>query len=227
MKERAIAAAILGSTVVLVAVIVLVWLFGIPDPSPPSLQDDPQPRIPGEILYFSTDGCIVAIDASGLNRRELTCPIDAFGVSWLEDGTVLYATYQREADWWVFDPESGETVRIFTGRQPWEVFGPPDNVSPLGERAAFDADGSLVVLDPEPRVVYEYDGPSSYVPGFVTWSPDGEWLMVYYSRDEELWIVARDGSLAGTIAGDVAFGSNVASWRIDGVGVLPTVNPPR
>lgn len=227
MKQRMAGVAVIGGGVVLIAVLALVLAFGRKDPSPPSLVDEPEPSIQGQILYLSVDGCIIVADASGAERRELTCPVDATGVGWLDDGTVLYGTFAREPAWWVYDPETGDTEQIETGDPVYEVFGPPEPRSPVGEnRATFDDEGSLLVLDPEPSVVYEYDGPSGYQPGLVTWSPDGEWILVHYSRDEELWIVARDGSVAGTIADDVRFTNNIASWRIEEVGVLPEVERP-
>ncbi|MBA4182087.1 MAG: hypothetical protein C0506_15990, partial [Anaerolinea sp.] len=61
------------------------------------------------------------------------------------------------------------------------------------------------------------------VPQFLTWSPDGEWVMLTFWSDgkpgQELWILARDGSIAGTLA-TAGYNAN-PSWYIEGKGVLP------
>ncbi len=90
----------------------------------------------------------------------------------------------------------------------------------------YNADGDIIVIDRNgnERIVFEYDGPDGYYPEFRTWSPDGKFIAVYYGRDEEIWLIAADGSIAGTLAKDVRWGP--ISWRIDGVGYLPALRTP-
>jgi hypothetical protein len=58
-------------------------------------------------------------------------------------------------------------------------------------------------------------------PEFLTWSPDGEWVLVAYRAKDELWVIRRDGSLAGTLTGNASADPSVVSWWIDGKGALP------
>mgnify|MGYP003379564532 CR=1 FL=1 len=55
MKTRLYVAAVLGGLALLIAVALVVFAFGRHNPSPPSLQDNPRPEIPGQILYLDQD----------------------------------------------------------------------------------------------------------------------------------------------------------------------------
>jgi hypothetical protein len=230
VRQRLFAVAVLGSVVVIALVVAWVFFFGRLDPSPPSLRDHPEPSIPGEILFVNTDGCIIAARASGEEYRELICRSDIQGATWLPDGRVLFAgtPVGRENDWWVLDPGTGQQSRVESTVGWWEVFMQPDYESPGGEKftAGYNNEGDVTIIgaDGRERVIYEYDGPDGYYPDFRTWSPDARFLVVHYARDEELWIIAADGSVAGTLARNVAW--SPVSWRIEGVGILPEMDRP-
>lgn len=216
MRNRLYAAVVLGLAAVAVLAVLLVWT-GRLDPSPPSLAKEPVPSIPGEILYVDPDGCVVRARASGERREAVACPgTDVVGLSWLDAETVAY-----------LEAGSGHLVvtrlNLRTGEAtttPWASHVQRSNpVSVRGQRVDFDEEGSVYVVDGTARTkVFDFNGPEYTRPYFVTWSPDGGWILLAY--EGELWIVSGDGSVAGTLA-KTARGSAVASWWIDGYGYLP------
>lgn len=231
MRERLYAVGILAGVLVIVAVAVFVFLFGRLDPSPPSLRDGPQPSLAGEILYVDGEGCIFIARASGEEPpRELVCRSDIQGATWLSDGRVLYAAIPGQTEWWVVDSASGEQVRVESSSSLnwWNAFGDVQYTSPGGETvtAPYNSDGDITVVgtDGRERVVFEYDGPDGYYPEFRTWSPDGKAFAVYYGREEEIWLITADGSIAGTLVKGARWGP--ISWRIEGVGYLPELRAP-
>lgn len=228
MKERAFALALIGGVAAILLAVGWVLIYERLDPSPPSLRDDPRLEIPGEVLYINEKGCIIVAAASGETRDELICPVNLDAAGWTEDGRVLYSTWpaqpsDRSANWWVYDPVTGETEELDINRQSFEVFEPRGDDSPSGQTVSVNSDGDVVVstTPTESRVVYEFDGADSWYPEFMTWSPDGEYILMWYGADEELWIIASDGDFAGTLAGDVRW-SRPISWRIEGLGYLPS-----
>ena len=96
----------------------------------------------------------------------------------------------------------------------------------LDEFITVDPDGSVYrsnSTEPGRTRIFDCDCGEYKTPQFLTWSPDGQWVMLTFWKDgkpqQELWILARDGSFAGTLA---AAGHNAnASWFIEGKGVLP------
>ena len=98
----------------------------------------------------------------------------------------------------------------------------PDQLSPRGERIDYDRDGSIYrVSDGERAKIVDFDSRNHERPSLVTWSPDGEWLLLRYK--DELWIVKRDGSVRGTLAKTRPWPQE-ASWWIDGHGYLPRLD---
>jgi hypothetical protein len=94
MRQRAIVAAVLCGLVAIVAVPVLIFQFGRHDPSPPSLEDKPRPEIPGEVLFFDEDGCVVRARASGERVEIATCDVPtnpASFVTWIDGETIAVA----------------------------------------------------------------------------------------------------------------------------------------
>jgi WD40 repeat protein len=226
MKERLYAAGVLLGVVAIIGVVAWVFFYGRLDPSPPSLRDNPQPSFPGEILYVNDDSCIIAARASGESYREITCQRDIEGVSWLSDGRILYSTSGPEYRWFVFDPQTGESERVESQLSYWEVFDQQRLESVNGELYVYDNGGDIIISDADgnERTIFEYDGPDGWRVEFRSWSPDGSHLLVYYGKDEELWVIAADGSGAGTLTGDARW-ANV-SWNIEGVGYLPEMRRP-
>lgn len=219
MKTRAYVALIFAA-VAAVAILVIVLLgIGRFDPSPPSLRSRPVPAIPGEILYVDADGCIIRARASGESREAVICPgPDTSIVSWIDGETIGWAEYSAGQPTWTVLALGTRTITVSdTYAQPQ----PSSAVSPRGERAGFDRDGSLYrITDGERTKIFDFDGPEHRQPSLVTWSPDGEWLLLQY--ENALWIVSRDGSVQGTLARTRPWAQG-ASWWIDGIGYLPTV----
>lgn len=229
MTQRLWVAGVLGGLVLVLGVVVLVFQFGIKNPSPPSLNDDPRAEIAGRIAYVDTDSCIALAEASGASRERLHCGFDQFGVTaltWLDEGTVAYATYQRDGlEWSAVDVATG-AERSLDGGGGTAPGGPPEFVSPRGERLEIDFEsGDVFIVEGAERIrIFDFDGPDGWSPELITWSPDGDWILLRYGREDELWIVHRTGEPAGTLVTDVSYAA--VSWWMDGHGVLPEVSPP-
>lgn len=234
MKQRGILAGVIAGLVAIIAVPVLIFAYGRSDPSPPSLADDPNVGIPGEVLFFDEDGCVVRAKASGEDMEIATCELatrpDSF-VTWVDGDTIAVAqnwpgpagtSFQMTT----LDLRTGSqgtaTATVAGGFVP---YGPSSQASVHGERVSIDQQsGEVTILaGAEKRVVKNFDVPEYRGPQFLTWSPDGEWmLLAYYDDDEqELWVLSRDGQTAGTLAKGLR--QPVASWYIDGLGAWPVV----
>ena len=222
MRTRLYTAGVVLGLGAVAALAVLLVAAGRLDPSPPSLERHPVPEIPGWILYVGPDGCVIRARASGEQREAVACPgTDVVGLSWLDAGTVAYVeAVGGQAVVTTVSLETGESAT-----RPWAGHVQRKNLlSVQGERVDFDEEGSVYVVQGTDRVkVLDFDGPEYSRPYFVTWSPDGGWLLLAYTG--ELWVVSRDGRVAGTLA-RTARGSGAASWWIDGYGYLPEVMPP-
>ncbi len=217
MKDRIFIGAILGALVLLSALAIVLLDIGRHHPSPPSLRDNPNPAIPGQIAYVDEDSCIIIADASGESRRELLCRDSVGQITWLDANTIGYVSFTGSAPVLVrVDIATG--VETFTANSL--VIDGPDFESPLGERLIVEYGGEILVVgtDGRPRQIREFDVPDHRSPYLVTWSPDGEWILLGYDGGE-LWILSRDGSFAGTLTKDVRW---EASWHIPGSGTLPS-----
>lgn len=232
MKQRAIVAAVLGGLVAIVVLPLLILQYGRHNPSPPSLEDNPLPAIPGEILFFDDDGCIVRARASGESREVATCEsatrfpgflmwVDAntvgFAESWGPTGTFTITTVNLETG------EVGTaTVRDSKGFIP--PFGSAGQESVNGERVSISETGEVTLLSgTTKREIADFDVARYRQPQFLTWSPDGEWMLLsYYDEgDVELWVMSRDGETKGTLTDDTR--QAMASWWIDGLGAWPEI----
>jgi hypothetical protein len=227
MSQRLAIAATLAGLLVIVALVVVILGPGRYDPSPPSLRDDPQPAIPGRILFAGRDNCLHVAEASGAADEEVYCAGDIAFLTWTGTQTIAWAEYgPREVHWTTLDLTTRETRDGGTATFP---SGVPYDTSVNGEQVTVDHETGdvYVVGNGERRRIFAFDGPDNRQPFPVSWSPDGEWVILsYYGRgfdDQELWIVSRDGSIAGTLAGDVRGGAITVSWWIDGVGYSPEV----
>ena len=218
MKPRLYVAAIFAGVAAVAVLVVVVFIAGRFDPSPPSLADRPVPSIPGEILYVDDDGCIVRARASGERRVRVKCVGDAVNiVTWVDADTIGYGVARPGQAWVELDLATGEERTRDAFARP----GPPDEASPQGERIDIGADGSVYRLTGAERTqIFDFDGPEHQRPWLVTWSPDGQWILLRYK--EELWIVSRDGSVKGTLARTRPW-PNEGSWWIDGHGYRPSV----
>ncbi len=223
MRDRLYVALVFAAVAAMVVVVVVVLRLGQRDPSPPSLRDHPRPEIPGAIVYVDEDGCIRNVAASGEGPREnVACPGHVELVTWVDAGTVAYVSFgPGTARWILVDlATKRETSGAAYDQAKTGPFSLEDPVSPRGERISIAGDGSVFRSDGERIKIFTFDGPDNERPAFGTWSPDGEWVLLRYYRENEIWIVRRDGSIAGTLTGSAV---GPVSWWIDGAGALPKV----
>ncbi len=228
MNSRIYAAVVLGGIAILAITLVLVFQFGRHDPSPPSLTDNPNPAIPGKILYVNHRQCVEVVEASGASREEVYC-----------FGREMYFTrlYWRDANTFAYVQEKAPSpviveVDIRTGNvsEPTPISAPvypgPPAVGPDGTEALGEEGGVIVLVSGGQRTeIADFDVPDYNWPQPMVWSPDGQWILIQYNPprggDAELWIIRRDGSMRGTLAKDALGWSGNSAWWIDGVGSWP------
>lgn len=224
MTQRLVVAAILAGLAALAAVVVVVLQFGRVDPSPPSLVDNPNPAIPGEILYFDNFGCAVRIQASGA-RRSTTCgdqfrgPI-SFG--WVDAETIAWWEGDRLVQMAIATGERTVRTDVDLSRRR---FPERPGFSVNGEGAVAEG-GRLYILrrDGSREEIARFDVGSRWIQPLL-WSPDGNWLLIQWvpprGDGPELWIVSRDGRTRGTIVEAGAGLPEPVGWWIDGHGGTP------
>lgn len=231
VKTRLYVAGVLAGVAAILVLAFVVLEFGISHPSPPSLSDHPHDEIPGSILYFDNTGCVVNALASGRSTTQVYCPTAQPGfadaLTWVDEKTLAYAVVapgpaQPAWRWIRVDiATKRETDTTALTASPIQKTNP---VSGRGESISFDPDGYLY-LDNGRERVRAYKLPGGRNGGqytFASWSPDGEWFILRYYPKNELWIIRRDGAVAGTLASNVMGG---ASWLIPGKGISPPVDP--
>lgn len=221
MKTRLIAMGTVAGVAAMAILLIVVLGFGQKKvPSFPSLEKNPDPSIPGEILFVDVDGCIIRAAASGASREKVVCG-HVEGVQWIDATQIRYWDMKR--------PDPSVRVRdLATGK---ESAGASTDyrfaASPLastGDRAISGPEGiTIQEADGDLRTLIEYDGPESRWPSFASWSPDGRWLLIGMpSRDygrRTLWLFSADGTVKREFARDVQ--PAAPSWYIEGVGVAP------
>ncbi len=231
VRQRLYVAGVVAGLAAVAALALLILRFGERGASPPSLQAHPNPEIPGRIAYVNPQHCIVLIDAAGTSREELYCiggpPLV---VSWLDGRTVVFGEgFGQDVSLTAVDVETRATrpAGVLDAEQPFRY---PYRLaeSPEGDRAVVDSDGRVFVIRRGVRTeIADFDiGRSAWL-DVASWSPDGEWLLLWHSRpgsEHELWIVRRDGAFAGTLVDDASGG--VVSWWIDGKGAWPPLPTP-
>lgn len=226
LKARLWVAGTLGGLAVVVVLALLVLQLGRKDPSPPSLRDNPNPAIAGRLVYIGNDNCIWVAEASGTARERVTCTNFPDWVSWVDADTIGFASFAEpgRTRWMEIDLETGESHDrgVITALPPDPGPARPDGVAvniDYGDGTVYRVEGA------EQTVLYAADYPEGHAPRALFWSPDGKWLMLQYwpprADGSELWIVAEDGSFAGTIATGVRGSIIPVSWWIDGIGSAP------
>lgn len=230
MNARLYVAAIIGGLLALILTVVLVFQFGRHDPSPPSLTDDPNPAIPGKILYVNEKQCVVVAEASGASSDEVYCfgqNKDYSQLYWVDGNTFAYV---------VPGPTTGSIIEvdIETGDEspPRTIAGQgfpggPYSEAPDGTSAQSEDGGKLVLVEGGVRKeIADFDVPRYNWPQPMLWSPDSQWILLQYypprGGESEVWIVSRDGATRGTLTKDSIGWSNYA-WWIEGVGAWPEV----
>jgi hypothetical protein len=188
------------------------------------LLDNPRPEIPGAIVFIDKKGCISTVDASGEDLRQVACPVGQGiqEVTWVNAGQVAYRSYGRNDGQWV-------SIDLATGKETVLGYGPYSygNVSLIsskGERLVVDRSGDIYVeKDAATTRIFDFEASRDEgLPDFMTWSPDGEWVVLSYWRDNEVWIIRRDGTIAGSLEGPAYGGPSAnVSWIIPGVGIAP------
>jgi outer membrane protein assembly factor BamB len=232
MKKRLAAFGILSGLALLVVTVVVVFAFGRTDASPPSLEKNPNPDIPGELLLVDSDWCFIQADASGASRVKRACMPEFFTapqIYWEADDSATILRYDsRDSVLWEVDLNTG--VQRDTGRIVTVDAGKPGpdgvaggNFAPDGTYAITDQDGGLFLIEEGVRTkIASFDVPEFNQPHVLLWSPDSRWIVLqYYPRhahSPELWIVSRDGKTMGTIATGATSG---VAWRIPGLTAQP------
>lgn len=226
IRARLWVAGVLGGLAVIAVLALLVFELGRKDPTPPSLRGNPNPAIPGRIVYADRDACIWVAEASGASRRSVACTNFPEWVSWVDADTIGYASFAEpgRTQWTEVDLDTGER-RDLGAITEWPRDPSPTRPDGVIVRVDFD-DGTVYRIEgAEQTVLYSASYPDGYAPRALSWSPDYRWLLLQYwsprGEGAELWIVAEDGSFAGTIATGV-WGSIIpASWWIEGAGFTP------
>ena len=169
-------------------------------------------------------------DDEAANRREIVCPGGADFMARLDDRTIVYGSYSPAGPLATQrDLVTGQETAYPAGTTPDKfnaVSHSAEQRSVSGEYITVDPNGSVYRsngAEPARTLIFECDCSKYRVPQFYSWAPDGQWvIMVYAPRngpEQELWILSRDGSVAGTLA-SVGYNAN-ASWYIEGKGILP------
>lgn len=182
----------------------------------PSLQERPDPAIPGLIAYLryeeSSGGgraCVWVVPASGMEEpRQLTCDRDLGGpVRWVPQGIAV----QTRTGTRFFDPVTGE-LRGGTTAMGDQLEHPPEAGSP--EARTHDGVTLLPRSDTPGRAelwleqadgpqirVASAEGPRDYAWWDAVWAPGGRWAAVQDSA-QRLLIVDTEGGAVRLLAED-------------------------
>lgn len=230
MKQRLAVAGAISGLGVLVLVTLVIFQFGRHDPSPPSLADSPNPAIPGELLFLDEDECVIRMAASGATREQIYCgtPPGINGIAqvvWVDAKTIGFTAYTSTQQMLISVDIATKQV---VGEKPIAIGKDPFLTSltaPDGTTAS-SGEGGVIALTKDGQRTEAWDtGTEEWRVQPILWSPDSQWLVVFYSPPRgatgELWLMSRDGKTRGTLATDVM--RQMASWRIDGVGITPAI----
>jgi hypothetical protein len=225
MKQRLFTVSVIVGLGVLFALAVVIFQFGRHNPSPPSLLKNPNPAIPGELIYFDRSGCIWRTQASGTSREEVYCTgMRDFGapVVWVGDAEIAWLDYRSSGPTWTVVDLQTKQTRIVSLTTTPEKFPGVGAQSPDGRTTVVaDDDGKVFLVEGGVRTeIADFDVARYSRPEPVLWSPDGQWIVLKYYQRDELWIISRDGRTQGTIATDAM---GIPSWRI-GSQISPQVS---
>lgn len=185
--------ALLAAAVLVVAVIVLVLVFGIARPPElATVEEVPAPSPEASIVWSQWDDgdtCIHTVDPQGA-RSEIGCGYEGQElVAWNEEGIVVLVWGPPREAAEIIDPDTGEIV----GRT--DVGDPEEWLEPDGGAVrSRHRDGTLTVtLRDSGVVLWQVEAPENYGVNDGVLSPDGRWV-VLVDRSERLLLVPADGS---------------------------------
>lgn len=199
------------------------------NPSPPSLSGNPLEALPGRIAYVDDDECILIVDAATAAERELYCPLDHVqALTFVDAGTLAFLAWRGSPNphWMALDIATGNTTDLGTYPDPGWNYDPT-----LAGRVFVAEDGEVFVEeDGMRRSIYDASFPEYRQPQPIALSPDGKWLMAFYSPprgdSQQLWVIALDGSAARTVTRHANWDHRTATWWVDGHGTSPTLDHP-
>ncbi len=164
----------------------------------------------GDTVYYNTDKDgkfnLWAFDPGSKKTTQVTKNRD-WDIRWPSSDEQSRIVYERNGELETFDVGSKKATRLsinvpddginkrprqtsVANRISW--FG----LSPKGERAVFSARGDIFTVPIEKGGARNLTRSSGAHDRFPTWSPDGRWIayMSDQSGEDEVWIVAQDGS---------------------------------
>ena len=164
----------------------------------------------GDTIYYNTDKDgrfnLYAYDPGSKKTTQVTKNRD-WDIRWPASDDQNRIVYERNGELEVLDVGSKKSTRItitvpddginkrrrqasVANRISW--FG----LSPKGERAVFSARGDIFTVPIEKGGARNLTRSSNAHDRFPAWSPDGRWIayMSDQSGEDEVWIVAQDGS---------------------------------
>lgn len=244
MSNRRAITAVVGAGLVIVAVVVVILVFGlIPMPQYPSLADSPDPSIPGTVAFVrweSDQPCVYVVPAAGGPERQIVC--DRYDLAtrpaWSAEGLLVLTDYPNV--YVLVDPSTGAEIRRV------EAAGPDDFEK--SSMRTFDLsqtreDGATIVVTSGPRregaaslTVRFSDGstrtllqpeqaPADYRFDMAQWSPDGNWILVTDSEGRLIIVDARGGDPNPRVLAEGEIWGDNATWFIPGYD-LGTVEVP-
>jgi hypothetical protein len=230
-RRRPAALALAG---IAVAVMVVVWAFGVaPLPEYPSLAGRPDPSIPGRIAFVrwgAQPPCLYVVPARGGEPRRLRCADDRGDdtdwlggpVGWTREGNVVVQAFGPSGPRAiVLDPETGQELErirreapLFSGTIPPDGSVRRDGARLLVRSSDRTATVGIAPPDGQPIELARVSGPPGFAFGEALWSPDGEWVLLRDSNQNLLVLPAREGTrprlLAERVSGPIA-------WHIPGI----------
>ncbi|CAN5481582.1 hypothetical protein BH23ACT9_BH23ACT9_02430 [soil metagenome] len=210
--------ALVAASVVVVAVVAVVAVFGlVPYPDVPTLADQPDPPVTGQLAYITYGSsqrqpCLHVVDGLG-EDGQLVCG-SAYGgaLHWIDEGRLGVADFRgAAAAISVIDAATGEVIDTMPeDRDRDEPF--PTGVDPEND------DGDVLLIGEEDDRVWldarradgrtdrllELEGPASYTLYDAGWTADGRWAVVQDSQQRLLVVDAEGTAPARVWATDVS-----------------------
>ncbi len=203
--ERRSVLALVGAALLVVAVFVLVLVFGVARPPQLVPLADAADRPAAGVAWtaWDADGACVSIGAADGSVRELRCERDGGDViAWTDEGVIVRRWMQSGETDLVLDPGSGEVLdRRAVDDDMYRSW-------PAGVRS-YREDGELVVeLETTDQVIWRTEAAPTYDIYQGALSPDGAWVAMGDSA-ERLLVVPADGS-----APPMVWSEDFDAWQV-------------